>query len=138
MSAEGRALQAAIRYEQASAQVKTLTRSIGAELEECPTTKLVEQAWQQNGTNRYIARASGKVMTHLWGAFNEEMEGAYGYVRLNEGEITDYLRDDETGCPHCLRAWELIGERKAARKDLGKAKLSLRAIARSAIKAQGA
>jgi len=138
MSAEGKALQAAIRYEQASAQVKALTRSIGAELAECPTTKLAEQAWQQFGGNIYVSKASGKVMTHLWGAFNDEMEGAYGAVRLSEGEITDYLQDNETGCPHCLRAWELIGERKAARKALGKAKLSLRAIAKSAIKAQGA
>lgn len=138
MSAEQKALQAAIRYEKASAQVKALTRSIGEELKECPTTKLAEQAWQQFGGNIYVSKSSGKVMTHLWGAFNEEMEGPYGAVRLSEGEITDYLQDDETGCPHCLRAWELIGERKAARKALGKAKLSLRAIAKSAIKAQGA
>lgn len=138
MSAADRALAAAIRYEQASSQVKALTRSIGESLEECPTTKRAEQAWQQNGTNMYVAHSSGKVMTHLWGAFNEETDGPYESVRLNDGEITEYLQGEETGCPHCLRAWELIGRRKAARSELGKAKLSLRGIAKAAIKAQGA
>ncbi len=138
MSTADKALAAVIHYDQWSARVKDLTRSIGKSLEECPTTKLAEQAWGQFGGNIYVAKATGKVMTHLWGAFNEEMEGAYGSVRLDEGEITEFLQDDETGCPHCLQAWVLVGQRKDARKELGKAKLSLRAIAKSAIKAQGA
>ena len=47
---------------------------------------------------------------------------------------TPRMTAEATGCEHCLTAWQLIEQRRTARRELGLAKLAIRNIGKAELK----
>lgn len=126
-------VKALARHESAFAGLAAATSAIGSELGKCPIQKELDKhydlQWQGGGYEiiNSLKDDKGNTKTHLWHAFN------YGSERLYDDEVTEYLADEDTGCPHCARAWELIGERKKARQELGIARRLIRYYGKQAL-----
>jgi glutaredoxin len=121
------------RHERAQQEVKRLKGAIGDAVSKCPIDLLASQESDMFDEELFDNR--GRTKNHLWRAFREVTDDGFFSPRsLNSGEITYYLKDAETGCPHCLEAWRLIQQRKVARQELGIAKRALRTLGKSAIK----
>lgn len=127
-------IKALARHELAQQEVKRLKSAIGDSLYQCPIEKSVGM---MSGFWEDLIDAGGRIKNHLWHAMREATDGGDYPRLLTKGEIDGYLADDETGCPHCLQAWHLIQQRKAARQELGAAKRALRTLGKSAIKMTG-
>jgi hypothetical protein len=128
---EQRALAAIIRHEKARQAVDALSRRIGASIQRCP---IIVKSNDWTISNHERAEIWDDVnhhhKTHLWMAYNSK--AVYGEHFDDEGQ-QDALHPSNGGCRHCLRAFRLIRQRKALRKELGHAKLSIRALGRSAL-----
>lgn len=130
------ALGAVVRYERAAASVAGFAKLIGAALEECSVSKELAVHGESGDTRAWDRLMDGKyVNTHLHQAFTMEVsdDHEYGGRLMRDAEIEAWLQEDE-GCEHCLRAYRLIQERRAARKEFGIAKRAIRTIGKRAIK----
>lgn len=126
------AIDACIAYDSAARRIRDLTRLIGESLELCPITK---QANTPDARGYYPDNLmdGGRIKTHLWHAFRETTDADAPYPserHLVDWELEEYL--EEQGCPHCVEAWRLVKERKAARRAFGLAKRNVRMIGRRA------
>jgi hypothetical protein len=134
---EARVITALANHERLLQQVGQMKKQIGAHLAECPVMKKASD-WTLSATEtKDLFDEKGLVKTHLWGAFNELIEGSYGMVRMDSDDQENYLTDpwcDETRCEHCYAAWRVIQERKEVRQELGRARRSLRQLGKSAMK----
>lgn len=135
---ETRVITALANHERLLQQVGQMKKQIGAHLAECPVMKKASD-WNisaQDAKDVYDEK-TGLVKTHLWGAFNELIEGSYGMVRMDRDDQENYLTDpwsDETRCEHCYAAWRVIQERRDVRQELGSARRALRMLGKSALK----
>lgn len=127
-------IKALARHELAVAGLSAATKNIGYALGECPIQKELDKRYdlQWNGGGYEIINqltdGKGNTKTHLWSAFN------YGaQERLDDDEVAEYLADEESGCAHCARAWELINDRKKARQELGIARRLIRYYGKQAL-----
>jgi hypothetical protein len=127
-------VKALARHELAVNGLAAATSAIGNELAKCPIQVELDRllGLQWNGESYSEADKlrdnQYRTKTHLWRAFSGD-----GQDRLDDDEITEYLADDETGCPRCARAWELIHERKKARQELGVARRLIRYYGKQAL-----
>lgn len=128
-------IKALARHELALQGVAEATRNIGHALSGCPIQVELdtELDWQLTGGGHsridQLTDPRGRTKTHLWLAFLGD-----GQDRLDDDEVTEYLADEETGCPHCAKAWMLIHERKKARQELGVARRLIRYYGKRAAK----
>lgn len=134
MNAE-RFIQALARHETARQVVDALSKRIGAAINRCPIA-IRAGDWSISNLERgeLWDEATGRHKTHLWMAYNAR--AVYGEHFDEEGQ-SDSLQPSNGGCRHCLRAFKLIKQRKAARKELGYSKLAIRALGKEAIKLVG-
>ncbi|ENQ0983794.1 MULTISPECIES: hypothetical protein [Pseudomonas] len=128
---------AIIRHEKAKQVVQGLSRDIGAAINSCPIS-IRAQSWDTPNSERdeLWDEASGKHKTHLWHAFKhrEPSDCGYGTVGLGDDGIDDALAPGgEFECEHCRRAYQLIRDRRCAKQELGRARLSIRALGRAAL-----
>lgn len=136
---ETRVITALANHERLLQRVSQMKKQIGAHLAECPVMKRAND-WNisaQDSKDIYDEK-TGLVKTHLWGAFNELVEGSHGgMVRMNLDDQENYLTDpwcDETRCDHCYAAWRVIQDRRDVRQELGQARRTLRMLGKSALK----
>ena len=128
-------IAALARHELALTRVKSLGRQIGEAVSKCPIDIRAMSGEEPAGEYHELWVDGGKhTKTHLWQAFQhkEPSSCGWGEVHLRLDEVGDYIADEE--CPHCYRAWELIRERRDAKQELGRARLSIRALGRQAVK----
>lgn len=125
-------IAALARHELARQTVDALSHRIGGAISRCPIVKRSED-WNLPNEERAAIwdDNKGRVKSHLWQVYNSL--AVFGEEFDEEGQ-EDALQPCNDGCRHCLRAFRLIRKRKAIRKELGYAKLSLRALGRQAIK----
>jgi hypothetical protein len=131
---EQRAMAAIIRHEKARQLVDSLTRDIGISVGRCPIDK--EALIQGHGD--LWTQDQKHTKTHLWQAFQhlEPSSCGWGEVHLCDDGVFDALAEgSEFDCVHCYDAFKFIVARRAARKELGHARLSIRALGRSALRA---
>jgi len=129
-------VKALARHELSKQKVDALSRRIGSAIERCPVV-IKSNDWTISNAERAEIwdEKTGKHKTHLWQAFTEttQSECGYGMRLLDEDEQEEGLRPRNGGCRHCLRAWRLIRDRRIERKELGYARLSIRALGRQAL-----
>lgn len=134
-------MKAIARHELAKQSVDSLTAQIGESIRSCPLDmkahdpNIPDQERQKLWDDGAIG--SSKTKTHLWHAFQVRELASHGwyYLPLCEDGVLDALSEgSEYECEHCHRAYELIIERKEARRELGKARLAIRALGKQAIK----
>lgn len=133
---EQRALTAIIRHEKARQAVDAISIRIGAAIARCPIEKRGNDqtlSSRERGLvwDQLFDEKTNRVKNHLWQVFNAENH--YG-EHFDEDQMEDALHPGNDGCRHCLRAYRLIRQRKALRKELGHARLSIRALGRSALR----
>lgn len=135
MTAKRNAIDAIIRYEQEAANVAALTKRIGKAMQRCAIFGLANES-EHPGHDTQALWDGNRIKTHLWHAYNDliESDHYFGMVRMDEGEQQTFLMDED--CPHCLEAWNLIQQRKEARKAFGAAKRAIRNMGRAAIAKQ--
>ena len=131
-------MHAIIRHEKARQAVDSITRDIGRAIGRCPVSVRAKD-WSLTNAEKAEVRdeKSGKDKTHLWQAFahREPSDCGHGMTIMGEDGIEDALaRGSEFECEHCYQAYQLILQRKAARNELGRARSSIRALGRNAIK----
>lgn len=134
---ESRFVIALANHERLLQQVGQMKKQIGAHLAECPVMKKAGDWKLSAHETKDLFDEKGLVKTHLWGAFNELIEGSYGMVRMESDDQENYLTDpwnDDTRCDHCYAAWKVIQERKEVRQELGRARRALRQLGKSALK----
>lgn len=139
MGDQNKYMLAIVRHEKAKREVEVLTRAIGLAVNRCPVeielmglSVATTDHWE-----RLVDEKTGKTKTHLWQAFRfrEPSDCGYGMMALSEGGVAESLSaGSEFECEHCLRAYELIVKRKSARRELGHARLAIRALGRSAMR----
>lgn len=119
------AIDAAVAYERAAAKVECLSRDIGRALLQCPLAMTDD------------LDAHGRPKTHLWQAYNRMVFVCdWGHSRATtDEEQAAFLAET---CPHCLEAWRLVAQRKAARQAMGIAKRSVRAAGKAGMRLQRA
>jgi len=127
-------VKALARHELAVKALATATKHIGYALGECPIQKELDKEydlqWRGGGYSKIeqLTDSKGNTKTHLWHAFNFGTQ-----ERLYDDEVTEYLADEENGCAHCAKAWELIQDRKKARQELGVARRLIRYYGKQAL-----
>lgn len=128
-------MSAIIRHERAAVEVARLTSEVGNALEKCPVNVMLRDMEYSAAIVKKLTAPGGREKTHLWEALNEETESesGYGMRKLGHDEIAEYL--EGAGCEHCLKAWDIIQQRKPARQELGIAKRAIRSIGRAALSA---
>jgi hypothetical protein len=119
-SIEQRAIAAVKGLAVARSEVERLTKEIGKALAWC------------KGANGRIHTNEGDI-THLKHAYTPEMpDGAHGeYDYLDNEEIHEYLSET---CPHCLKAHQLVRQRRIARQAHGRAKAAVTKLGRELMK----
>ena len=132
MTIEQSMVAALARHERAVQSVAEIKDQIGKALGQCSVEK--EYLRRMRGWEPIddLYDEKGRTKTHLWSALNE-----CGSERRSDGEVIDYLADDETGCPHCAKAFDLILQRKTARQQLGVARRLIRHYGKRALAMQG-
>lgn len=118
---EQRALDAVKGLAVARAEMDRLTKEIGKAL-----------AWCQ-GVSGQIHKDDGTDITHLKRAYTPERSES-GYRQhdyLDDDEIHEYLSET---CPHCLKAHQLVKERRVARQAYGRAKAAVTRLGRELMK----
>lgn len=118
---EQRALSAVKGLAIARAEVDRLTKEIGKAL-----------AWCQ-GVNGRIHKDDGTDITHLKHAYTpERSESEYRqHDYMDDDEIHEYLSET---CQHCLKAHQLVKERRVARQTYGRAKAAVTRLGRELMK----
>jgi len=129
-TSEQKALRACADYARLNAEIKTLTKAIASVLRYCKGVRGtcgVGEDGMQYGEHDDV--------THLKSAFTPDTvdDGCDSphQVWMTDFEIREYLFEH---CACCLKAYELVLERKAAKKAFGVAKRSIGAIGRSSAK----
>lgn len=133
-------MQAIARHERARKKVDALSRRIGAAIDRCPVMIKANDYILSNSERAELwDEKTQRHKTHLWQAYNETTtsECGCGMRLLDQDEQEEWLCQRNGGCRHCLRAWRLIRDRSIAKRELGYARLSLRALGRQAIKEIG-
>lgn len=119
----GKALKACADYARINAEIKTLTKSIGNALRYCKgvrgTCGVDEEGFQYGDPND---------QTHLKDAFSGDVDDDGHRVWMTDAEIREYLYEN---CDCCLKAYELVLKRKAAKKSFGAVKRSIGLIGRA-------
>tara|TARA_R110001606_G_scaffold30344_2_gene93804 strand:- start:2710 stop:3135 length:426 start_codon:yes stop_codon:yes gene_type:complete len=134
-------MEAIVRHEKARQAVDAMSRNIGQAINRCPVA-VKAQSWETPNSEmgELWDEASGKHKTHLWHAlkFRETADSGYGSQGLGDDGIDDALSEHgEYACERCLAAYRLIVERRHLRKELGRARMSIRALGRAALKSAG-
>lgn len=131
-------MEAIVRHEKARQAVDAMSRNIGLAINRCPIAVKSQSLETSNAElGELWDEVSGKHKTHLWHAlkFREAADCGYGMQGLGDDGIDDALSEHgEYACEHCLTAYQLIVERRHLRKDLGRARMSIRALGRAALK----
>jgi hypothetical protein len=127
MNAE-RMIEALARHERAMQHLAEIKDQIGNSLRQCPIEIQVQGLWQSIVETGHLFDEKGRTKTHLWHALNGR----------GDGDVIEYLADDETGCPHCAKAFALILQRKDARQELGVARRLIRHYGKLALAVGGA
>lgn len=115
------------RHERAILSVAEITSQIGKALKKCPVQLELDAAYDlqwKEGDYSNIERLTdeqGRTKTHLWHALSGRGQDYRG-----DGDVIEYLADDENGCTHCAKAFDLILQRKKARQELGAARRLIR------------
>lgn len=124
-------VKALARHELARQKVDALSRRIGASINRCPVV-IKSNDWTISNAERAEIwdEKTQRHKTHLWMAYNAL--SFYG-EHFDETGQDDALQPRNDGCRHCLRALRLIKQRKEERKELGYARLSIRALGRQAL-----
>ena len=124
-------IKALARHELARQKVDALSRRIGAAIQRCPVV-IKSNDWTISNAERAEIwdEKTQHHKTHLWMVYNAR--AVYGEHFDEEGQ-EEALRPANDGCRHCLRAFRLNKQRKDARRELGYARLSLRALGRKAL-----
>jgi hypothetical protein len=124
------ALKACVRYDRAATELRDATRAINDALERCPISA---ESYRRPRTDRAFFDENGRVRHHMHIAMTEGVWPTESTLRNpTTDEITARLSDPDTGCPHCLRAWQLVQHRKALRQQIGVAKRAIRRAAKAA------
>lgn len=123
-------MKACADYARLNAEIKQLTKAISSALDYCKGVR---------GTCGIAADGmkfgEHDDGTHLKEAFTPDVtddDDVYGGARqlwMTDSEIREYLYEN---CACCLKAYEFVLERKAAKKALGVVKRSIGAIGRAA------
>lgn len=127
-------IQVLARHELAVTGLAAATKAISNELSKCPIQveldRLLDLQWNGGSYSESdkLRDNQFRTKTHLWHAFNGD-----GQDRLDDDEVNEYLADEDTGCPYCARAWELVHERKKARQELGTARRLIRYYGKRAL-----
>lgn len=132
-------LDACIAFEQAAQRVRELSQQIGEAIARCDIYGLAMES-DHPGQDTFALWDGSRIKTHLWQAYHETTDAGDGYHSdrlLTKEEQEDFL-EHEADCPHCLKAWRLVQERKEARKAFGAAKRAIRSIGKAAIARGGA
>lgn len=126
------ALKACLRYDQVATDLKAATRAINDALERCPISA---ESYRRPPTDRDYFDERGRVRHHMHRAMTKGVWADAVTLRApTTDEVTARLSDPDTGCPHCLRAWQQVQHRKALRQQMGVAKRSIRRAAKAAAK----
>lgn len=104
-------VQACVEYDRCASEIRRLGREIGEALDGCA------RAQEDGGKN------------HLAEAYAEIDDGPEDVRFLDEQEQLEIL----SACPACLRAHQLIQERRALRRRWGVVKRRLRTVAKRAL-----
>lgn len=127
-------MMAIIRHERARQAVDSLTHEIGISVSRCP---IDQEARTGDGVYGNLwTQDKLHTKTHLWQAFQfrETSSCGWGQVGLSEDGVLDALSEgSEYECEHCHHAYTKIIERRHARIELGRARLSIRALGRAAL-----
>lgn len=134
---ESKVVAALANHERLLQQVGQMKTQITENLLKCPV--MISANTMEYGTEEWnkLYDQKGLIKTHLWGAFNELIEGSWGMVRMDRDDQENYLTDpwcDETRCEHCYAAWKVIQDRKDVRQKLGSARRAIRQLGKSAMK----
>lgn len=118
---EQRALSAVRGLAVARAEVERLTKEIGKALAWC------------KGVNGQIHKDNGSDITHLKHAYAPELRDSDmgGRDYMDDDEIHEYLSET---CQHCLKAHQLVKQRRVARQAHGRAKAVVTRIGRELMK----
>lgn len=134
-------MEAIVRHEKAKQAVDGVSRNIGLAINRCPVSVKAQSLETPNAEMGELwDEASGKHKTHLWQALKhrEPSDCGYGETGLGDDGIDDALSEHgEYACERCLAAYRLIVERRHLRKELGRARMSIRALGRAALKSAG-
>lgn len=120
------------RHERARQRVDDLGNRIGLALGRCSIERAYAKA-DLPGEYRdlLVDRNTGRIKNHLWMAYNSQNH--YGEL-LDEQGMRESLYPSNGGCRHCMAAFRLVLLRKDARKELGYARLAIRALGKQAMK----
>ena len=116
-------IEALARHERAVQSVEEIKDQIGNALKKCPIEIQLQGLLQSMANVDHLFDEKGRTKTHLWHALNGR----------GDGDVIEYLADDETGCPHCAKAFDLILQRKKARQELGNARRLIRYYGKKAL-----
>ena len=123
----GIALKACADYARLNAEIRTLTKAIGDALHYCKGVRGTCGVGADG-----MKYGDHDDPTHLSHAFESDIEEQeYGEGRrvwMEEAEIREYLYEQ---CACCLKAYEFVLERKAAKKQLGIVKRAIGNIGRA-------
>lgn len=123
---------ACVEYVAAKDEIKRLGKAIGAALEACTSARADALFKSGNFRARFSAEAKAHDDgTHLKTAYSmaQDPDSYYGvFYEHHDGDVEEYLRGV---CLHCLKAHQLIQERKAARKRFGIAKRRISMLGRA-------
>ncbi|MDH0335165.1 hypothetical protein [Metapseudomonas otitidis] len=127
-------LAAIVRHEKAKQAIRSVTREIGNALSQCE----LDRAALKDPYNKELWDEGFRhPKTHLWMAMQhrEPSSCGWGEVPLCEDGMLDSLSEGSSyECPHCHEAYRLIAQRKKLREELWRARLSIRALGRAALK----
>lgn len=125
-------VEALARHEIARQKVDALSRRIGAAINRCPVVVKSNDLTISNAERAELwDETTQRHKSHLWMAYNAR--AVYG-EHFDETGQEEALLPSNDGCRHCLRAFRLIKQRKAARAELGYARLAIRYYGKIAVK----
>lgn len=118
-----KALKACADYARLNAEIKEITKLISGALRYCKGVRGtcgVAEDGMQYGEHDDV--------THLKDAFTPDKNDEGYALFMTDSEIREYLYEN---CACCLKAYEFVLERKAAKKALGVTKRAIGAIGRA-------
>ena len=113
---------ACVEYQEARQEVLRLKKAIGDALSDCLSKQVDDWEKAHPGKEAWELPGALKQVDHLKEAYEitrDPEEYFRPYYENHDGDPAKYLADL---CPHCLKAHQLIQDRKEARKRFGIAK----------------
>lgn len=146
-----RVIEALARHERAAGELGKIKKGIVAELEKCPITleaykkcsigyfsdghtsqEDYDRLWEGSRVRHHLHQVL-QATSHDGGEYDRERKLDGHEIRaLLEGYGEE--EDQPYACEHCLSAWALIERRKEVRQELGRARRSIRALGKTAMK----